>query len=148
MGVYRSAGGKMIDMDKLRTKNSDTRAVGNMNVNARGDTLDSNNNVVNDSSSRVNKIYQQSMINSGKLPRRVEVQQPPAQNTFSQLKADPITYSEPIIVAPPPVEQEPEFLDEELELDFGSDEEPVGKPAVETNQENQVETKASTKKKK
>jgi hypothetical protein len=37
--TYRSAQGKMIDMEKLRLANEETIAVGNMRVNARGDEL-------------------------------------------------------------------------------------------------------------
>jgi len=37
--AYRSAQGKMIDMEQLRLANEDTIAVGNMRVNARGDEL-------------------------------------------------------------------------------------------------------------
>ena len=31
--------GRMIDIEKLRSANEDTRAIGNMNVNAKGDVL-------------------------------------------------------------------------------------------------------------
>ena len=37
--VYRSANGKVVDMDQLRQKNELTPAVGNIRVNARGDEL-------------------------------------------------------------------------------------------------------------
>ena len=37
--------GKMVDIDKLRAANESTRAVGNMNVNARGDVLGPGNTV-------------------------------------------------------------------------------------------------------
>jgi len=48
MALHRSAHGKMIDMTALRNKNERVRAVGNMNVNARGDTIDSDNRIIND----------------------------------------------------------------------------------------------------
>ena len=41
--VYRSALGKTIDMSSVVTKNEKVRAVGNMNVNARGDVINNNN---------------------------------------------------------------------------------------------------------
>lgn len=53
--------GVPFDMAALRSKNEKTRAVGNMNVNARGDILDSNNNVINDNTKRVNTMYERSM---------------------------------------------------------------------------------------
>ena len=37
--MYRSMQGRMIDIEKLRATNEDQIAVGNMNVNARGDVL-------------------------------------------------------------------------------------------------------------
>ena len=37
--TYRSANGKMVDMDILRQRNELTPAVGNARVNARGDEL-------------------------------------------------------------------------------------------------------------
>lgn len=54
--VYRTAQGKSIDMGSLILKNENVRAVGNMNVNARGDLLDDNNKIV---TSRTNQINQQ-----------------------------------------------------------------------------------------
>jgi hypothetical protein len=58
MTVYRSAQGKPIDMSKLAARNEKIRAVGNMNVNARGDTLDGNNRVIQDNTKRVKTNYQ------------------------------------------------------------------------------------------
>ena len=43
---YRSAMGKTVDIGALMLQNENVRAVGNMSVNARGDTLDSNNQVI------------------------------------------------------------------------------------------------------
>jgi hypothetical protein len=37
--VYRSMQGKEVDLDKLRTRNETTLAVGNAKVNARGDEI-------------------------------------------------------------------------------------------------------------
>jgi hypothetical protein len=44
--IYRSAQGKSIDLGTIILQNEKTRAVGNMNVNARGDKLDSNNRII------------------------------------------------------------------------------------------------------
>lgn len=57
MAGYRTAQGKIIDMSNLVAKNERTRAVGNMNVNARGDIVDSNNDIVTDNTRRVKKNY-------------------------------------------------------------------------------------------
>ena len=37
--MYRTMQGRLVDIEKLRTSNEDVRAVGNMNVNARGDVI-------------------------------------------------------------------------------------------------------------
>lgn len=58
MPVYRSAQGKAIDMSQIVAKNEKVRAVGNMNVNARGDILDSHNRVIKDNTKRVKAQYQ------------------------------------------------------------------------------------------
>lgn len=44
--MYRSAQGKMVDIDRLRLTNEDVIAVGNMRVNARGDELGPGGEVV------------------------------------------------------------------------------------------------------
>lgn len=44
--VYKTAQGKTVDLGTIMLKNENVRAVGNMNVNARGDKLDSNNRIV------------------------------------------------------------------------------------------------------
>jgi hypothetical protein len=59
---HRTAMGKMLDMGALRTKNEKVRAVGNMNCNARGDTIDSNDNIIEDNTKRVNQHYMRSVI--------------------------------------------------------------------------------------
>jgi hypothetical protein len=61
MPAYRSAQGKMVDMSQLTAKNEKVRAVGNMNVNARGDILDSHNRVIKDNTKRVKSSYQKSV---------------------------------------------------------------------------------------
>ena len=57
--VYKSANGKNIDMGALRLQNERVRAVGNMRVNARGDVIDDNNEVIRTRNEQVKKQYQQ-----------------------------------------------------------------------------------------
>lgn len=61
MPAYRSAQGKIVDMSQLAAKNEKVRAVGNMNVNARGDILDSHNRVIKDNTKRVKNSYQKTV---------------------------------------------------------------------------------------
>lgn len=56
--IYRSAQGKTVDLGALMLQNEYVRAVGNMNVNARGDILDSNNRIIESTTQRVQKTYQ------------------------------------------------------------------------------------------
>jgi hypothetical protein len=70
MAVHRTAQGKMVDMSRLASRNEKTRAVGNMNVNARGDIIDSNNQVIKDNTKRVKKSYQKTV--GAKAPAPIE----------------------------------------------------------------------------
>jgi len=56
--VYRSANGKTVDMGALRLQNERVRAVGNMRVNARGDVINDNNEVIRTRNEQVSKQYQ------------------------------------------------------------------------------------------
>jgi len=56
--VYRSANGKSVDMGALRLQNERVRAVGNMRVNARGDVINDNNEVIRTRNEQVDKQYQ------------------------------------------------------------------------------------------
>ena len=55
--VYRSANGKPVDMGALRLQNEKTRAVGNMRVNARGDEVNENNQIIRTKAEQVKKQY-------------------------------------------------------------------------------------------
>ena len=44
--MYRTMQGRMVDIEKLRAANESVQAVGNMNVNARGDVLGAGGQVV------------------------------------------------------------------------------------------------------
>lgn len=55
--IYKSAMGKTVDMGSLLLQNENTRAVGNMNVNARGDLLDSTNRVIDQKNRQVQRQY-------------------------------------------------------------------------------------------
>ena len=57
--IYRTAQGKNLDMGALRLQNERVRAVGNMRVNARGDMIDDNNEVIRTRNEQVKKQYQQ-----------------------------------------------------------------------------------------
>ena len=50
-------------MTQLATKNEKVRAVGNMKVNARGDTIDGNNRVIMPVTKKVGKAYSRTVTN-------------------------------------------------------------------------------------
>ena len=53
--VYRTAQGKMVDLGALQLQNETVRAVGNMNVNARGDLVDGMNRPISSKNQQVAK---------------------------------------------------------------------------------------------
>lgn len=64
--VYKTAQGKTLDMGRLAVQNEKVRAVGNMNVNARGDLIDDSNNVISSKPEQVNKQYNRQVTNPKK----------------------------------------------------------------------------------
>lgn len=68
MAKYRTALGKVVDMATLASKNEKTRAVGNMKVNARGDTIDAFGQVVKPATSKVNEVYSKTVGNRSAQP--------------------------------------------------------------------------------
>ena len=103
MAKYRTAMGKVVDMSQLAAKNERARAVGNMSVNARGDTIDATGKIVLPVTKKVGDRYQKTVSNR-------------AANIVKK-KQDSFT---PIETAPAPetkidltelVEEELEFLD-------------------------------------
>lgn len=96
MTLRRTANGKMIDMNALASKHERTRAIGNMNVNARGDIVDSHNKVINDSSKRVSSMYKRTM-QSGKSqfkPKPTATVEEKPQQVNSQLMNEFSEYDE------------------------------------------------------
>ena len=62
--IYKSAMGRVVDLGALMLENENTRAVGNMNVNARGDTLDNADRVIESKPKQVQKHYQRQSTNT------------------------------------------------------------------------------------
>lgn len=64
--VYKSAMGKTVDMGALILQNEQVRAVGNMGVNAAGDVIDSNNQVIDSRNRQVQRQYNKQTQTSSK----------------------------------------------------------------------------------
>lgn len=82
--VYKTAMGQSLDMSILRAKNERERAVGNMNVNARGDIIDSNNQVINDNNKRINQMYQKTMNSEAVARARAKQEEQERQRLLAQ----------------------------------------------------------------
>ena len=54
---YKTALGKMIDIDNLRLKNENAIAVGNMKVNAKGDSLGQGGKVIQTRNQNMDAVY-------------------------------------------------------------------------------------------
>jgi hypothetical protein len=74
--VYKTAQGKIIDLGALILQNENVRAVGNMNVNARGDLLDSTNQVIDQKNRQVQRQYN----------RQTNVQSTPVTTSTNEAK--------------------------------------------------------------
>ena len=78
--MYRTMQGRMVDIDKLRAQNETVPAVGNMNVNARGDVIGQGGQIVKPKEAVMKEYYQ--------TPKGA------AQDT--PVKKAPVTKSQPI----------------------------------------------------
>lgn len=105
MSRYRTALGRTLDMAALVAKNEKTRAVGNMSVNARGDTIDSHGRIITPVTQKTSDGYQKTVKNkSAQMKEQVS-------NNLSQEVVRP----QQMAVAAPPVIDE-ELTPEEREL--------------------------------
>ena len=68
--VYRTAQGKMVDLGRLQLQNENTRAVGNMGVNARGDKVDSMNRPIDKKPAQVQRQYNRQTSSQPQAPAR------------------------------------------------------------------------------
>lgn len=113
--IYKSAMGKPVDLGALILENENTRAVGNMNVNARGDVLDGTNRVIDAKNRQVQRQYKKQATNtSATLPAssirsaRQQAESPTVEETIKV--DDPVDFVEsPVeaITQPEPVAEEP-----------------------------------------
>jgi len=107
--VYRTAQGKIVDLGALLLQNENTRAVGNMRVNARGDVLDSNNRSVASRNQQVNRQYNRQVTNvsDSQVPTsRRHAREMAEADVLSQETSAPEVeeFQEPVIEEPAPVE--------------------------------------------
>jgi hypothetical protein len=100
--IYKSARGKTIDFGSLRLQNEHVRAVGNMNVNARGDRIDAEGNVIDARNQQMQRrIQRQSNVSSGPVHSSTRSQ------TENALRADQMVATGPAPVADIPITPNP-----------------------------------------
>ena len=105
MAKYRTAQGKVVDMSQLAAKNERTRAVGNMSVNARGDTIDGQGRIILPVTKKVGEKYQRTVSNrAATIVKRKEV------NSFAPIEGGPALETKLELT-----EEELEFLDTQEE---------------------------------
>jgi hypothetical protein len=111
MSRIRSAIGKEIDMSALVSKHEHVRAAGNMGVNARGDIIDSKNEVIMDNNQRIGGVYNKTLASK---MHEATMNNPDQEQP--EIKKSDLIPDEPMYV-PPPVEEEVDIVTpEEMEL--------------------------------
>ena len=87
--MYRTMQGRMVDIEKLRATNESVRAVGNMNVNARGDVLGPGGQIATPKASVMAKYYEQPRGKVDETPARARPPAPrrvaPAPSSVKQM---------------------------------------------------------------
>jgi len=92
--TYRSSQGKAIDLGALLLQNENTRAVGNMGVNARGDRIDNRGGVVDSKVKQTNRQYNKQIGPVDDLPVA-------SRRAAADLVPNPIVHEEVPVTAKP-----------------------------------------------
>lgn len=103
--IYKTAQGKTVDLGSIILKNETTRAVGNMNVNARGDKLDHNNRVVETKPRQIQRQNSQTTNVSSDPVHTSQIQARRAKKEKAQEKEQQLESVLPESVAPVSVPQ-------------------------------------------
>ena len=109
--VYRTAQGKTVDLGTIMLQNEHVRAVGNMNVNARGDKLDHNNQVVETKprqiqrqNARTTNVSAAPVQTSANKAKRAKKEKPQAKEHHAVHTPPPVVEETPIAVVAPPAQ--------------------------------------------
>ncbi len=106
--VYRTAQGKIVDLGAIQLQNENVRAVGNMNVNARGDLVDHNNRPVSRRTQQVSKQYNRQVTNVSEAPVAPSRKHAQAQADAPMVESE---FLEPEPEQAPVVESAPESVE-------------------------------------
>jgi hypothetical protein len=108
--VYKTAMGKTVDMGQLMLENEQVRAVGNMNVNARGDLLDSSNRVIDPKPRQVQRQYQKQAARPTPIPVSTGTRAARSQKATTSAVESISFGGETVIDSSIPQEPVPEFV--------------------------------------
>ena len=105
--IYRTARGKQVDIGSLRLQNEHVRAVGNMGVNARGDRIDSQGNVIDPINKQTQRrINKQTNVSGGPVHSSSKAIQRTVVNP--DIEEDPLgpldSIDQPDLIQPDPVQ--------------------------------------------
>ena len=98
--MYRTMQGRMVDIEKLRTANENVRAVGNMNVNARGDVLGPRGQIATPKAEVMQKYYEQPKGRVDDTPARAKPTPPRKIAPEPQPSVQKMTPVEPTPIKP------------------------------------------------
>ncbi len=106
--MYRTMQGRMVDIEKLRAANESVQAVGNMNVNARGDVLGPGGQVATPKQKIIQKYYEQpkGMVNDTPIRYKSSPAPEKAKETVKPIKkmspvAEPVKKVQPVTKTEP-----------------------------------------------
>ena len=109
--VYRTAQGKSVDLGTIMLQNEHVRAVGNMNVNARGDKLDQNNRVVETKprqiqrqNARTTNVSAEPVQTSSTKAKKAKREKAQAEAQQVVQTATPVVEQTPVAVSEPPAQ--------------------------------------------
>lgn len=72
-GIYKTAMGQLIDMDSLRLMNERQPAIGNMNVNARGDDILPDGTIIKPRNQKMREHYTEPVVKYNPNKRKQQV---------------------------------------------------------------------------
>jgi hypothetical protein len=109
--VYRTAQGKTVDLGTIMLQNEHVRAVGNMNVNARGDKLDQNNRVIETKprqiqrqNARTTNVSADPVHTSATKAKKARKEKAQGEAHHALQTPTPVAEQTPVAVTAPPVQ--------------------------------------------
>ena len=101
--MYRTMQGRMVDIEKLRAANESVQAVGNMNVNARGDVIGPGGAIVTPKETVIKKYYEQPKGMVSDTPTKGKAMPAPKQEPVKTVQK-----MTPVAAKPAPKKVEPQ----------------------------------------